>query len=375
MPQPRFSGIFLLTTSLAFVSGIVGALVGTVLFSQSPTTNGDALSLLRQRRGVSLESGIDSEAMRNAFRASVQFVPASSLSKNGGVIGEEHIVASGVVLTSDGWLMSARSGFSEKMLKDITTLSAVIGNRSYPITKAISDPYSGALFLRVAAEALPVVDFAYDVELDPGAKLYVPTNDREGMHELSLVLYGPRVVVTAKDAIQTSEAMQSVLHVEGDFAESASVSRNGGMLVAGDGRIVGVLSATSAGVIGVPFAAVSKELSTVLRDETVTRPFLGVFAVPNDFGVFPTGDFDIRGAKIATGPLGEVGVRPRSPADVGGLKVGDVVLSIDDQTVSKDRAIADILADYEPGDSVTLRVLGVSGSRDVKVVLGMQPVR
>lgn len=363
-----------MTTTLAFVSGVVGALVGTVLFSPSPTTNGDALSLLRSRRGVSIESGIDSEAMRNAFRAAVQFVSTTSLPKNGGVLGEEDIVASGVVLTSDGWLMSVRSGFSDKMLKDVTTLSAVIGNRSYPITKAISDPYSGVLFLRVDAEALPVVDFAYDVELDPGAKLYMPTSDREGMHELSLVKYGPRTPAKTKDAVQTSELLQSVLHVEGDIVGVAGL-RNGGMLVAGDGRIVGVLSSSAAGVVGVPFAAVSKELSTVLRDETVTRPFLGVFVAPNDFGVFSLADADIRGAKIVVGPAGEAGVRLRSPADVGGLKVGDVVLSIDDQTISKDRAVADVLADYEPGDSVTLRVIGASGTRDVKVVLGMQPVR
>jgi S1-C subfamily serine protease len=189
------------------------------------------------------------------------------------------------------------------------------------------------------------------------------------------MMYGPRVPAKAKDAIQTSEALQSVLHVEGDVVDEVSSLRNGGMLVAGDGRIVGVMSLSANGVIGVPFAAVSKELSTVLRDETVTRPFLGVFAAPNDFAVVSTGAVDVRGAKIVAGPAGEAGVRLRSPADVGGLKVGDVVLTIDDQTVSKDQAIADILADYEPGDSVTLRVMGASGLRDVDVVLGMQPVR
>jgi len=65
-----------------------------------------------------------------------------------------------------------------------------------------------------------------------------------------------------------------------------------------------------------------------------------------------------------------------SPAERAGLQVGDVIVSVDDQTVSAEQDLADLLAAYDPGDTVSLAVLPVGETAlksDVKVTLGRNP--
>ena len=69
-----------------------------------------------------------------------------------------------------------------------------------------------------------------------------------------------------------------------------------------------------------------------------------------------------------------VHVEPDSPADYAGLQAGDVVVAIDDQELDAENDLADAIASYGPGDTVTLKVRQPGQeSRDVTVELGEHP--
>lgn len=51
-----------------------------------------------------------------------------------------------------------------------------------------------------------------------------------------------------------------------------------------------------------------------------------------------------------------VEVMPDSPAEEAGLQEGDVIVAIDGQELDAENNLADLIADYEPGDSVTLKI-------------------
>jgi S1-C subfamily serine protease len=63
-----------------------------------------------------------------------------------------------------------------------------------------------------------------------------------------------------------------------------------------------------------------------------------------------------------------------SPADKAGLKAGDLIVAIEGQKLDADHSLADLIAEYAPGDSVTLEVMSPGEeSREVTVQLGENP--
>ena len=71
-----------------------------------------------------------------------------------------------------------------------------------------------------------------------------------------------------------------------------------------------------------------------------------------------------------------VSVEEDSPASKAGLEPEDVILSVDGQDVDAENSLADLIAGYEPGDTVTLKVERPGEdeeSQEVDVVLGEHP--
>ncbi len=63
-------------------------------------------------------------------------------------------------------------------------------------------------------------------------------------------------------------------------------------------------------------------------------------------------------------------VEPDGPADGAGIRPGDLILAVDDQAISPDRDLADIIRNYEPGDRVRLLLWRNGHEESVRVRLG-----
>lgn len=85
------------------------------------------------------------------------------------------------------------------------------------------------------------------------------------------------------------------------------------------------------------------------------RPYLGIRYVAR-----------ARGAEVQE-------VIPGSPAEKAGLRVGDVILAVDDKRVTAAQPLAEILASYRPGDRVTLTVEREGKQLEIRVTLGRRP--
>lgn len=62
-----------------------------------------------------------------------------------------------------------------------------------------------------------------------------------------------------------------------------------------------------------------------------------------------------------------------SPAETAGLKVGDVIQSVDDEAVDSAAQFVEMIQAHQPGDEVTLSVLTDGEAHDVSVTLGERP--
>jgi S1-C subfamily serine protease len=71
-----------------------------------------------------------------------------------------------------------------------------------------------------------------------------------------------------------------------------------------------------------------------------------------------------------------VEVMPGGPAEQAGLQEGDLVIAVDGQTVGLEKDLADLIAEYEPGDTVTLDIERPGEeprAKEVTVKLGQHP--
>jgi putative serine protease PepD len=151
---------------------------------------------------------------------------------------------------------------------------------------------------------------------------------------------------------------------------------SGGALVDSEGRLVGINSAIASvgggpndesGSVGLGFAIPINQAKRIAdelqRTGQATKPVLGVMVE--------------RGSRLgpisADGPLGAklTQVTPDSPAAKAGLKSGDVIVKVNERTVTYGDELVAAIRALAPGQSVALRL---SDGRTLSAVLEGQPV-
>lgn len=150
-----------------------------------------------------------------------------------------------------------------------------------------------------------------------------------------------------------------------------NMGNSGGPLVDAQGRVVGINSAISSiggGSIGIGFAIpvnlALRIMQTIVTDGEISRGFIGIEMRPLDadtakgFGLKTT-----KGVIISS-------VSDGLPADLAGLRRGDVILSVDGERVDSVRDMVYLISSREPGETVALEVFRYGERMTVDVTLG-----
>lgn len=143
-----------------------------------------------------------------------------------------------------------------------------------------------------------------------------------------------------------------------DFIQTdASINpgNSGGPLFNARGEVVGINTAIIAGGQGIGFAIpvnMAKSIIPQLRDKgKVTRGWIGVSIQPvtkdlaDSFGLS-----DARGALVSE-------VTPESPAEKGGIRSGDIIVSFDGKAIKEMNDLPRLVAATSTGKSVTVKVV------------------
>lgn len=275
---------------------------------------------------------------------------------------EQQGLGSGVIVTSDGYILTNHhviDGASEIRVK-------MMDNGAEHVARLIgSDQGTDIAVLKIEGENLPSLPFADSDSLEVGDLVLAVGNP-----------FGLGHTVTMGIVSALGRADVGIVDYENFIQTDASINpgNSGGALVNSQGELVGINTAIlsrTGGNLGIGFAVpvnlARSIMDSLLAHGEVVRGFLGVSlqAITPELSE-ALGLASQRGVLVND-------ITPDSPADVAGLKQGDVILRFRQTRVDTPRQLRLAVGSTLPGTEVTLEILREGEVRSIPVTLVALP--
>lgn len=328
-----------------------------------------------QMSGTSAAASYDSttQMLQNSM-ASVVLIKTEqeAYTRNGEKATEEAGSGSGVIITSDGYIVTnnhvvAGASGVKVYLQDGTEYAATLVGR---------DELTDLAIVKIDAAGLPAATLGNSSGMAVGDKVYAIGN--------------PLGVFTSSVSGGIVSGLNRTIEVEGQsmtlMQTDASVNpgNSGGGLFNEAGELIGIVNAKSSGmnVEGLGFAIPIDDAKSVIVDlidlgYVSGRPFLGVTlqeinlvesSEGGNGGYFP---FYMPANYVTRVQV--MSVMQGSAAEAAGMQVDDIIRSVNDKEVTGSSALASILYEYKIGDMVTITVQRGNENVDLKVTLAERP--
>ncbi len=230
---------------------------------------------------------------------------------------------SGVIITPDGYLLTNSHVVHAAHRLEVT----LADGRIVPAQLAGEDPATDLAVIRINAAGLPTAQLG--------------DSDRLRVGQLVIAIGNPlgfQATVTAGvvSALGRSLRSQSGQLIENIIQTDAPINpgNSGGPLVDSRGRIVGINTAIIQGAQGIGFAVPVNTAHWVagllIKDGRVRRPFLGITSEARPIHVRVAREHGLQEAK----GIGVIQVMPGSPADLAGIRLGDIIIGLNGTPVS-----------------------------------------
>jgi len=367
---------FILITLLVFGSAVLGAFIGASMASNSTLAITTAESV--QVQPVSASSSgtsqisISSSDISTTITKVVENVQEAVVTVVGttpgqmtffGYSGDSTVSGSGVIITLDGYILT-----NNHVIEDTDELTVILSDGTELGASLVNtDSFADLAVLKVEGDMPGVAVLGNSDNLKPGETVIAigsPLGDFRNTVTVGVVSATGRSLDTGngyemENLIQTDAAINS--------------GNSGGPLVNLAGEVVGINSAvvrgssTSAVAEGLGFAVPSNTAELISRQIIskgyFARPYMGVsiqqinpstaarYSLPVEWGAYVT--------RVGSG----------SPADTAGIRQGDIIVRMGDQTFDDDTQFVNALFNYSPGDTVEVEIVRNNEHITVQVAL------
>lgn len=273
----------------------------------------------------------------------------------------------GMVLTANGIVLT-----NNHVIKGATTIKVVVPSthRSYTATVLGYDPAADVAVLQLSgASYLKTVTLGNSSKVRVGQAVTAIGN-AGGTGTLTSApgrITALRQAITADDGQGTSEQLTGLLETDAGLQPGDS----GGPLVDASGRVIGMDTAASSGFVSrgtsTQAYAIPINFAVSLEKQIVSGHSATAHIGPTAF----------LGVSVQTGNQGGAlitGVVPGSAADQAGLVAGDVITSLDGNSVDTPTTLGGLMLHESPGASVPVVFVDQLGTEQtVTVTLGSGP--
>jgi serine protease Do len=301
----------------------------------------------------------------------------------GGATQTQQSAGTGMILTSDGLIMTNRHVVPEGTTSVSVTLSDGTVYDNVKVVGRTNDSDSlDVAFLQIQdtkGKKLTPVKLGDSSKMNVGDPV-VAIGNALGQFQNTVtsgIISGYGRSVQASDSTGTSsESLDNLFQTDAAINEGNS----GGPLVNLDGQVIGMNTAIASDSQNIGFAIPMNDLAGLVKSVEATgklqRPYLGVRYVSLTSDVAKYYDLSVdRGAYIPKSSElnGQDPVLPDTPAAKAGLKEGDIITKVDGTAIDQKTSLTSVLDKHEPGDKITLTIVRDSKTISVDVTLGSAP--
>lgn len=282
---------------------------------------------------------------------------------------------SGIIISKDGYVMT-----NKHVVPDGTNSVTVITSdgHEYKNVKVVArDPSNDIAFLKIGgANNLTPAQIGDSNKVTPGQQV-VAIGNALGIFRNSVtsgIISGTGRPLTASDeGGTTSEQLEDMLQTDA----AINPGNSGGPLVNLNGEVIGMNTAVSQDgqSIGfaIPIADAKVEINSIINQGKLSKSYLGVRYVTLTPEVAQQLGINTSDGAYVQAAAGSPAVVPGSPAANAGLREGDIITKVDNNTIAAGKSLASLLSQHAPGDKVTLTVLRGGKTITVQATLGTFP--
>ena len=272
---------------------------------------------------------------------------------------------SGVILTADGYIVT--NNHVVDGADDITV--KLNDNREFKARIIGTDKTTDLALIKVDATDLKPITVGNSDALKLGEWVLAIGNP----YSLTSTVTAGIVSAKARTVGANNNGIESFIQTDA----AINPGNSGGALVNARGELVGIdamiysQTGSYAGYgFAIPTTIVNKVVNDIKQYGQVQRAMLGVSGrdVTDWIDAQKEDGEDEPDLGTVTG-IYVAKVSPKSAAEQGGIKEGDVILAVDGKTVNKFGELQEVLAGHKPGDKVKVTIMRDKKKQDISVTL------
>jgi len=274
---------------------------------------------------------------------------------------DEASLGSGVIVSAEGYILT-----NNHVVEAADEIEVVLADGRKAAAKVVgTDPETDLAVIKISLEKLPVIVLGQAEQAQVGDVVLAIGNP-----------FGVGQTVTMGIISALGRNNLHINHFENFIQTDAAINfgNSGGALVDVTGNLLGINSAIysqSGGSVGIGFAIPVSTAKTVMeaiiKSGHVVRGWIGVETqeiTPEMASSF--------GLKRQSGAI-IAGVVRHGPADKGGIKPGDILLTVDGKPVTDTNGMLNLVAQLVPGEKAKMTILRKSRETTVDVTVGKRP--
>ena len=217
------------------------------------------------------------------------------------------------------------------------------------------DPVTDVAVIKIDADQLPTVSLGDSETLQPGEAVIAIGNPLG----LNYTVTSGIISATGRSSSDIGASDKRVDYIQTDAA--INPGNSGGPLLSAQGRVIGMNTAIIRGAQGLGFAipvnTVKRISQELIAKGRVDHPYLGIQMVTLTPDVKEKLNSEIGNPSIsASEGVLLIRIMSGSPASQGGLKAGDVIVSINNQSVKRNEDVQKLVEESKIGQQLNVEV-------------------
>lgn len=367
--QPSHANrLALVLATLAFIFGSISLALSYLNYSREnqPSTvfNGP------DGNSANFTEGSIASVAERVSKSVVSIVASAKTTDFFGQSYDASAAGTGFIVSSDGYIVT-----NKHVIENTETVRVILddGTSFEDVQIVATDPLSDVAFLKIQdVNDLPAATLGDSKTVNVGQQV-IAIGNALGQYQNTVtvgIISGTGRSITASDGTgRNSETLSDMIQTDA----AINSGNSGGPLVNAAGEVIGINTATSTTAenmgFAIPISSIKGMLAQLIETGQAKRAYLGVYSIVITPEIARTYELPVNNGVYLYSSANYSAIISDSPASQAGLKDKDIITAVNGIEVGASRSLANLIGEYQPGDTVQLTILREGKDTTVNVTL------